>query len=161
MPLYQLVLLFVFFTGFAALLAVPGLKGADADLSLLRLVRQGLPPWLVGVVGAAGLLTALVPGSMLLLTASTILSKNVARVIVPGMSDRAVARLARMLVPVVALAAVAITLRGGTALVPLLLLGYSLVTQLLPALLRQRRQPTEPPLARRRRRSTRARSIAA
>src|SRR5262245_14641559 len=39
MPLYQLVLLFVFFTGFAAILQVPGLKGAEADLSLLRISK--------------------------------------------------------------------------------------------------------------------------
>ena len=39
LPLYQLVILFVFFAGFAAMLVVPGLTGADADLSLLRISR--------------------------------------------------------------------------------------------------------------------------
>ena len=34
LPLYQLVMLFIFFVGFAAILKVPGLKGSDADLSL-------------------------------------------------------------------------------------------------------------------------------
>ena len=37
LPLYQLILLFVFFVGFAATLKVPGLKGGDIDLSLFRL----------------------------------------------------------------------------------------------------------------------------
>lgn len=32
-PLYTLMLLFVFFVGFTAILKVPGLVGADADLS--------------------------------------------------------------------------------------------------------------------------------
>ncbi len=135
MPLYQLVLLFVFFAGFAAITTVPGLTGADADLSLLRLSKLAFGPWTVGLIGAAGLLTALVPGSMLLLTAGTILSKNVFRVAVPGASDRTVARLARGLVPVVAVLAALFALRGGQALVPLLLLGYNVVTQLFPALM--------------------------
>src|SRR5215813_11379730 len=39
LPLYQLIVLFVFFTGFAAVLIVPGLAGSDADLSLLRISR--------------------------------------------------------------------------------------------------------------------------
>src|SRR5262249_56850007 len=52
MPLYQLVLLFVFFTGFAAILQVPGLAGPQADLSLLRISKLGFPPVVVGVIGA-------------------------------------------------------------------------------------------------------------
>ena len=135
MPLYQLIMLYVFFIGFAAILQVPGLKGADADLSLLRLSRLTFGPATVGWIGAAGLLTALVPGSMILMTAGTILAKNVVRPLVPATGDRAVAVLARGFVPVVALAAAWIALKGGSAIVPLLLMGYSLVTQLCPALL--------------------------
>jgi SSS family solute:Na+ symporter len=37
LPVYQLVLLFVFFVGLAATLKVPGLKDGDIDLSLFRL----------------------------------------------------------------------------------------------------------------------------
>jgi SSS family solute:Na+ symporter len=134
MPLYQLVMLFIFFVGFAAVLKVPGLQGADADLSLLRLSKLAFGPWTLGLIGAAGLLTALVPGSMLLMTASTVLAKNVWGALVPGTSETHVALLARWLVPVLALVAVLFTLHGGTAIVPLLLLGYNFVTQLFPAL---------------------------
>ncbi|HET7457702.1 MAG TPA: sodium:solute symporter [Gemmatimonadaceae bacterium] len=134
LPLYQLVILFVFFTGFAASLVVPGLAGADADLSLLRIAKMTFGPWTVGVIGAAGLLTALVPGSMILITAGTILAQNVYRTLAPAATDRSVSLLARALVPVVALASVLLTLRGGQAIVALLLMGYSLVTQLFPAL---------------------------
>jgi SSS family solute:Na+ symporter len=134
LPLYQLVLLFVFFVGFAAILTVPGLQGADADLSLLRLCKITFGQRTVGLIGAAGLLTALVPGSMLLMTASTILAKNVWGVVVPGTSEQRITTIARWMVPVVALVAVLFTLRGGTAIVPLLLLGYNFVTQLFPAL---------------------------
>ena len=135
LPLYQLVVLFVFFTGFAAMLVVPGLKGASADLSLLRIVEQSFGSWTVGVIGAAGLLTALVPGSMILITAGTIISQNIYRVMAPRASDRTVSLVARSLVPVFTLAAVILTLRGGQTLVVLLLMGYNFVTQLFPALI--------------------------
>jgi solute:Na+ symporter, SSS family len=134
LPLYQLVILFVFFTGFAATLVVPGLAGAEADVSLFRIAKQTFGPWTVGVIGAAGLLTALVPGSMILISAGTILAQNVYRVLAPAASDRVVARVARALVPAVALLSVVFALRGGEAIVVLLLMGYSLVTQLFPAL---------------------------
>lgn len=134
MPLYQLVLLFVFFTGFAAILQVPGLKGAEADLSLLRLSKLAFSPWLVGLIGAAGVLTALVPGSMLLMTAGTILAKNVYRPLAPSASDGAVLLVARVMVPVIALVATFFALQGGDTLVPLLLMGYNFVTQLCPAM---------------------------
>ncbi|MFA6168543.1 MAG: sodium:solute symporter family protein, partial [Gemmatimonadaceae bacterium] len=134
LPLYQLVVLFVFFTGFAATLAVPGLIGAEADLSLFRLAKMTFAPWAVGMIGAAGLLTALVPGSMLLITAATILAKNIFRVAVPQSSDRTVGIVARSMVPVLALVSLYLALHGGQAIVALLLMGYNVVTQLFPAL---------------------------
>ncbi|MEW6339708.1 MAG: sodium:solute symporter [Pseudomonadota bacterium] len=136
LPLYQLILLFVFFVGFAAVLKVPGLKGGDIDLSLFRLSLQTFDPWFVGVIGGAGVLTALVPGSMILNTASTLLANDVYRGLLKrDASDASVTRLARMLVPVVALVAVAFTLHGGETIVALLLMGYNFVTQLFPAMI--------------------------
>jgi SSS family solute:Na+ symporter len=135
LPLYQLILLFVFFVGFAAVLKVPGLKGGDIDLSLFRLSLQTFDPWFVGVIGGAGVLTALVPGSMILNTASTLLANDVYRgMLKRDATDATVTKLARMLVPVVALVAVAFTLHGGETIVALLLMGYSFVTQLFPAM---------------------------
>ncbi|WP_063732792.1 sodium:solute symporter family protein [Streptomyces sp. RTd22] len=135
MPLYQLILLFVFFAGFAAILVVPGLKGADADLSLLRITTATFPSWFVGIVGGAGLLTALVPGSLLLMTSATCLAKNVYRLARPQTTDRQVTRLAQWLVPALALVSLYFTFNGGDSIVSLLLMGYALVTQLFPALL--------------------------
>lgn len=133
MPLYQLVLLFVFFIGFAALLSVPGLTGADVDLALLRVTRTTYGPWVVGFVGAAGLLTALVPGSLILMSIATTL----ARMLRPPRAGQPAdsATFARMLVPVLAGVALVFTFRGGSTLVTLLLMAYSMVTQLFPALL--------------------------
>jgi SSS family solute:Na+ symporter len=136
LPLYQLILLFVFFVGFAAALKVPGLKGGDIDLSLFKLSLQTFDPWFVGVIGAAGILTALVPGSMILTTASTLLANDIYRGLVQrNASDETVAKLARVFVPVVAVVAVLFTLHGGETIVALLLMGYSFVTQLFPAVI--------------------------
>jgi SSS family solute:Na+ symporter len=134
MPLYSLVLLFVFFAGFAAILQVPGLKGADVDLSLFRLALQTFDPWFIGIIGSAGVLTALVPGSMLVMAASTLLAKNIYGTMVPSTSDKQVAKAAKLFVPVVTLVAVLFTFKGGETIGALLLMGYSIVTQLFPAL---------------------------
>jgi SSS family solute:Na+ symporter len=134
LPVYQLILLFVFFVGFAAILKIPDLKGSEIDLSLLRLSVQTFDPWFVGVIGAAGVLTALVPGSMILIAAATLLANNIFRSIHPQATDATVSRLAKLLVPVVALVSVIFTLQGGTTIVALLLMGYSFVTQLFPTL---------------------------
>src|SRR3984957_11237330 len=135
LPLYQLILLFVFFVGFAAILQVPGLTGADIDLALFRLSAKAFDPWLVGVIGAAGVLTALVPGSTILITAGTLIANNLFRTGERSVAgDARVAWRAKALVPVVALVAVWFTLQGGETIVALLLMGYSFVTQLFPAL---------------------------
>ncbi len=134
LPLYQLVILFVYFAGFAALLIVPGLVGSDADLSLLRVSEHTFGPAAVGFIGAAGLLTALVPGSMILITASAIAGQNVYRAMRPDAADATVARIAKAIVPAIAIVAAVLTVNGGQAIVALLLMGYNLVTQTFPAL---------------------------
>jgi solute:Na+ symporter, SSS family len=134
LPLYQLILLFVFFVGFAAILQVPGLTGSNIDLALFKLSVKTFDPWFVGVIGATGVLTALVPGSMILMTAATLIANNLYRTVNRSADDRQVSRLAKLLVPVVALVAVFFTLNGGETIVALLLMGYSLVTQLFPSL---------------------------
>ncbi|SIR71209.1 solute:Na+ symporter, SSS family [Peribacillus simplex] len=134
-PLYTLMLLFIFFVGFAAIKQVPGLQGADTDLALLRISIQTFDPWFVGVIGAAGLLTALVPGSMLLMTASVTLSKNVYKVIIPSASEKQISMLSKMLVPVISLICVYFTFNGGNSIVTLLLMAYTFITQLFPAIL--------------------------
>lgn len=135
LPVYQLILLFVFFCGFAAILKIPDLKGGDIDLSLFRLSIQTFDPWFVGVIGAAGVLTALVPGSMILVAAATLIANDIMRGLRPDMSEASVTLAARCLVPIVALVAVGFTLQGGTTIVALLLMGYSFVTQLFPGLI--------------------------
>ncbi|GJE17469.1 sodium:solute symporter family protein [Methylobacterium marchantiae] len=134
LPIYQLINLFVFLVGFAAILQVPGLKGPEVDLSLFRLAIQSFPPWFVGIIGATGVLTALVPGSMILMSGATLIANNLYRPMRPGTTNAATARLAKFVVPILALVCVGFTLQGGETIVQLLLLGYSFVTQLFPSL---------------------------
>jgi SSS family solute:Na+ symporter len=130
------VIAFLFLVGFAAILQVPGLKGSEVDLALFGLVKHTFDPWFVGVIGGTGVLTALVPGSMILLTASTVIGKNVYKEgFAHNATDRQVSRVARGVLPVFALVAVYFVLRGGTTIVAVAIFASSLLTQLLPSLL--------------------------
>jgi SSS family solute:Na+ symporter len=135
LPLYQIILVFILFIGFTALLQIPNLQGADTDLALFKIAKATFDPWVVGVIGAAGILTALVPCSMLLLTASTILSKNIYKAIKPNTTDEQIGRYTRICVPIVALIALFFTFFGGNSIIALLIMAYSFVLQLFPPLL--------------------------
>lgn len=134
MPLYQIILLFVFFIGFAAIETVPTLTGPDVDLALLRVTRQTLGPWVMGLVGAAGMLTALVPGSLILLSMGTILARLL-RPASTASDPAAEVRMARLAVVLVAALALMFAFRAGQTLVTLLLFAYAMVTQLFPSLM--------------------------
>ncbi|HQT66396.1 MAG: sodium:solute symporter [Rhodospirillales bacterium 20-60-12] len=134
LPIYQLVLLFVFFVGFAAVLQVPGLKGAATNMALLKISVAAFPPWMVGIIGATGVLTALVPGSLIMMSASTLFARNLVGFVRPHASNAQTVMVAKFTVPVVALVAVYFTIQGSSTIVALLLMGYNFVTQLFPAL---------------------------
>jgi solute:Na+ symporter, SSS family len=131
MPLYTITLAFIFFVGFTAVLVIPGLR--DGDLSLLAIARQSFPAWLLGVIGGAGALTAMVPASILILTAAALFAKNLYRpIFAPAMTDGQVANLARMMVVVLSVISLYLAIYSSTTLVSLLLLGYAGVTQFFP-----------------------------
>jgi SSS family solute:Na+ symporter len=131
MPFYQVPILLVFIVGFTALLVLPGLK--NADLSFLALVNKTYPPWFMGFVGAAGAVTAMVPASVLVLFASTLLAKNVYQTgFNPGASPELVVKLSRLMVLVITALALGFAIYLPNALVNLLLIGYDGVTQFFP-----------------------------
>jgi SSS family solute:Na+ symporter len=131
MPIYQITLAFIFFAGFSTLLVVPGLS--NGDLAMLTVVRRTFPPWMLGLIGGAGALTAMVPAAILLLTASTLFAKNLWRpLFAPKMPDIHVARLARITVLALSLISLCFALYSSSTLVSLLLLGYAGVAQFLP-----------------------------
>jgi solute:Na+ symporter, SSS family len=133
LPLYQVVMLLVFFAGLSALLIVPGLRGAAVDQSFLLVVQRYYPPWVMGFVAAAGSLAALVPASALLLGAASIFSKNVLGAFGIATSDAARTAATRASVIVVALLALGFWLVEQRTIVELLLIYYNGITQFMPA----------------------------
>jgi SSS family solute:Na+ symporter len=131
MPFYQIPILLVFMVGFSAFLALPGLK--NGDLAFLELVHKTYPSWFLGFIGAAGAVTAMVPASILVLFASTLLAKNVYQAgFNPSASEAAVMRLSRAMVFVITATALIFALFLPNALVNLLLIGYDGVSQFFP-----------------------------
>jgi SSS family solute:Na+ symporter len=134
MPIYALIMMFAMLVGFAASLKIPGLQGQQIDLSLLKLSIMTFDPWFVGVIGAVGVLAALVPGATILITAATIVSNNLVLKFYPSMTAHQMTNCARLSVVAISAIAVYFTLVGGDGIVAVLILGYGIVTQLFPAL---------------------------
>ncbi len=136
MPLYQLILLFVFFAGFTALAIAPGLKGPAADQSFMLLMQRYYSPAALGIVAAAGCLAALLPASTFLLGAASVFSKNVlGDLFNSATGDRERTMATRVLVLVVAFLALTLWIFFKTSLVDLLLFYYVGVTQLAPGVI--------------------------
>jgi SSS family solute:Na+ symporter len=134
LPLYQLIVLLVFFAGFSALLVVPGLKGPNADQSFLVLVARYYPPWVLGFVTATGALCALVPSTALLLSSGSIIAKNLAGDLLHiGRDDRSRLLVTRLMVVAIGLLALGLWITYRTTLVQLLLLYYNAASQFMPA----------------------------
>jgi SSS family solute:Na+ symporter len=133
MPLYQIPILLVFFVGFTALLVLPGLK--QPDTALLTLVTRSYPGWFAGFVGGAGAVTAMVPASMLLLVASTLVAKNLYRPLRRGpVSDDHLMRASRGFMLVIAVVALVLALSSPNELVKLLIFGYDGIAQFFPGI---------------------------
>lgn len=136
MPLYQLVIIFVFLAGFTALVVVPGLKGPAADQSFVLLLQRYYPAWVLGLVAGTGCLAALLPASVLLLGAASIFSKNVLTdAFGVATSDRSRLFWTRALVLIVASLSLVLWIFARTSLVDLLLFYYNGVTQLFPGII--------------------------
>ncbi|MBM3285173.1 MAG: sodium:solute symporter family protein, partial [Candidatus Aminicenantes bacterium] len=91
------------------------------------------PPWFMGFVGAAGAVTAMVPASVLVLFASTLLAKNVYKAgFAPEASEDRVLVLSRLMVLVIMGFALLFAIFLPNALVNLLLIGYDGVSQFFP-----------------------------
>jgi SSS family solute:Na+ symporter len=131
MPFYSITMPLMFFVGLAATIVLPGL--ANGDLAMLTLVRKTFPAWFLGVIGGAGALTAMVPAGVMILTAATLFAKNICRPILwPSMTDPQVAKLAKVTVLVITVAALCSAIYSSSTLVALLLLGFGGVAQFLP-----------------------------
>jgi len=131
-PLYSLAYFFIILLGFAALLAGTQPPGGNLNAALLQFVSDRYPSWVIGLVAGTGVLLALAPGSLLLVAAGSIFTRNLVRPFRPGLSERASLALSRG--SLVAFAAIAVWLAIGQkgSLVKILLDAYSAIGMLAP-----------------------------
>jgi SSS family solute:Na+ symporter len=131
MPLYQAPLLLIFCAGFTALLVLPGLK--NGDMAFLAIVQATFPDWFLGFVGAAGAVTAMVPASVLILCASTLMTKNIYQAAIhPHASESLIMILSRAMAILITLVALCFSIAHPRSLVQLLLAGFNGVAQFFP-----------------------------
>jgi SSS family solute:Na+ symporter len=134
LPIYSVSLGLPMLIGFVAVLQLKLPTGptatAASNKALLTLAGQALPAWFVGVVVVATAATAMVPSAGLIIAMSSLISKN----IVKTRGDRA--RFTVNQVAVVGVTAVALLMgiMRPDLLANLLLLTYSGLDQLVPAI---------------------------
>jgi SSS family solute:Na+ symporter len=131
-PLYSLAYFFIILLGFAALLAGTQPPGGNLNAALLQFVSDRYPAWVIGLLAGTGVLLALAPGSLLLVAAGSIFTRNLVRPFHPGLSERASLALSRG--SLVGFAAIAVWLAIGQkgSLVKILLDAYSAIGMLAP-----------------------------
>ncbi len=129
-PLYGLTYFFVFLIGFAAIVAIPGLK--DSNAALVTLVAKVYPSWFIGLVAAAGMLVAIVPAAVLLLTIGTVFSQNVFLPLAPDASDARRLLVGRVASVVATLAAAGLAVRSISTIVTIILVMYAAIAQIAP-----------------------------
>jgi solute:Na+ symporter, SSS family len=136
LPVYGIMLVLMLFAGLTALLLIPGLQGAEADKSFMLVVARYYPPWVLGAIAGAGCLAALVPVSAQLLAAAGLVVKNVMEDALgwkPQEAQRTMPM--RVLVVILAAAALAMWALFKPTLVELLLIGYNGIAQFIPGVL--------------------------
>ena len=131
-PLYSLSYFFIILLGLGALLAGTMPPGGDINAALLQFVADRYPAWAIGLLAGTACLLALVPGSVLLLTAGSIFSRNVVLPLRPGMSDRTTLLVSRLSMIGFAAVAVWLTIGGSRSLVDIGLSAYASIGMLAP-----------------------------
>ncbi|TNC26446.1 sodium:solute symporter family protein [Amycolatopsis alkalitolerans] len=131
-PLYTLSYFFVFVIGFAAVLTLPHLT--TSNNALVSVVAKYYPQWFVGLVAATGVLVAVVPSTVMLLTLGTSVARNIYR---PSarLGDRHRLWAGRLATLLGVLAAADLTLGSNKTIVGLLLIAYSGIAQIGPGII--------------------------
>ncbi|GAB3490389.1 sodium:solute symporter family protein [Flexivirga lutea] len=128
LPIYSIGLVLPMIIGFVGILALK--PGANANGSLLTLASQTFPDWFVGVVVVATAATAMVPAAGLIIGMASLISRN----IIPTGSPRAQFSVNQVAVVVVTALALVLAIARPDLLANLLLLTYSGLDQLIPAI---------------------------
>jgi SSS family solute:Na+ symporter len=128
LPVYSIALALPMIIGFTALTVLPA--SAKSNDALLMLVNQAFPGWFVGVVVVATAATAMVPAAGLIVGMSSLIARNIART----RSDRGQFLANQSSVVVVTALALVLAIARPDLLANLLLLTYSGLDQLIPAI---------------------------
>jgi SSS family solute:Na+ symporter len=131
-PLYSLAYFFIILLGFAALLAHTQPPGNNLNAALLQFVSDQYPAWTVGLVAGTGFLLALAPGSLLLIAAGSVFTRNVVRPFKADLSERASLALSRGSLVCFAAVAVLLSITQKGSLVKILLDAYAAIGMLAP-----------------------------
>jgi solute:Na+ symporter, SSS family len=133
-PLYSLSYFFIILLGFAALLAHVEPAGGNLNAAVLQLISDRFPSWVFGLFAGTVCLLALVPGSVLLLTAGTIFSRNIAQPLYPRMDEKRALLVSRLSMIIFAAAAVWLTVSANRSLVSIGLSAYAAIGMLAPGI---------------------------
>jgi solute:Na+ symporter, SSS family len=131
MPFYQVLLFVPILLGLAAVFVVPGL--GDSNLAMFKLVVDSMPAWLVGLVGAAGALSSIVPMAVFMLVIGTMWGRSVLGVHLRTAPHQK--QLSQLVTLLVGLVALLFTFISPSTLVQLSVLSYQGLAQLLPVVL--------------------------
>lgn len=128
LPIYNTFVVLPLVVGYVGLLVLK--DNADPDATMLALADKALPPWLLGIVVVAGIATAMVPSAGLLIAISSLVARNLVR----ARSGRVQFGVNQATVVVATFAALILGLVKPDALANLLLLTFSGLDQLAPAI---------------------------
>ncbi|MEW7850740.1 sodium:solute symporter family protein [Massilia aurea] len=131
-PVYSLAFFFIIVLGMGALVAGTQPPGGNMNAALLQFVSNKYPEWVIGLLAGTGFLLALAPGSVLLLTAASIFTRNVVTPLAPDIGERKSLLLSRYAVVGFAIIAVAVSLLQKGSLMSILLNAYSAIGMLAP-----------------------------
>jgi len=135
LPFYQLLLLLVYFAGFSAIILRPGLTGGAVDESFMLVVQEHYSSRILGFIAGAGCLAALIPAGTQVRAAASLSSRNIINPLLGTTKDEQQKRITRALIVFIAILAVVLWLFANTTIIGLVLMGYSLITQLFPGVI--------------------------
>ncbi len=128
LPVYSVALALPMIIGFTALLVLD--PGSDSNGALLSLAQQAFPPWFVGLVVVATASAAMVPAAGLIVGMSSLIARNIAG----RRTDRHQFLVNQGSVVAVTGLALVLAITRPDLLANLLLLTYSGLDQLIPAI---------------------------
>ncbi|MFJ4098544.1 sodium:solute symporter family protein [Amycolatopsis japonica] len=129
LPIYQVVIILPVIVGFVGILALP--EGTAGNGVLLKLANVALPDWLTGVIAVAAAASAMIPAGSLCMGISSLVARNIVTV----RSERTRMRINHVVVVLAVGLSLGLALARPDLLANLLLLTFSGLAQLAPALL--------------------------